>query len=384
MSTAAQLVSHDDRTLFEKAWVQGIATGVIDSDVSARITRDGARAMRQYACLMGSDYLRPDLERAMRTMLGLINLHLEYESGNDVDRAARSIAVNGIGYHTRGAARHMKAAGYDERSIVTQHAYMDIASFRALIAENENALRRMSAAIWSLDVIGYGDDIDLADASQAICTALLFIIFRPGATWSGDMAGFETMLKAVRAKAKGRTPKVPAGVPDEYRATLEDEWSRHGKTIMRLVLDKTIKLHQLSSHARITELLLVPGTASLSDIDDAASMVTSHWKQLTGGSDDEDVLMTVMLSGVVFEKTKRTLTTAEAKTIAAGIHTPPPEARLQAWLNENAPHAFQSGLVDLWNHFWSEAEMISPDSEARRLAYVKEWVKVGRTVKKAA
>ncbi|MEI7678183.1 MAG: hypothetical protein WCK07_02200, partial [Betaproteobacteria bacterium] len=115
MSTAAQLVSHDDRTLFEKAWVQGIATGVIDSDVSARITRDGAKAMRQYACLMGSDYLRPDLERAMRTMLGLINLHLEYETGNDVDRAARSIAVNGIGYHTRGAARHMKAAGYDER-----------------------------------------------------------------------------------------------------------------------------------------------------------------------------------------------------------------------------------------------------------------------------
>ena len=111
-------------------------------------------------------------------------------------------------------------------------------------------------------------------------------------------------------------------------------------------------------------------------------MVTSHWKQLTGGSDDEDVLMTVMLSGVVFEKTKRTLTAAEAKTIAAGIHSPPPEARLQAWLNENAPHAFQSGLVDLWNHFWSEAAMISPDTEARRLAYVKEWVKVGRAVKK--
>ncbi len=382
MSTAAQLVGHDDRTLFEKAWARGIATGVIDSDVSARITRDGTKAMRQFACLMGSDHLRPDLERAMRAILGLINLHLEYETGNDVDRAARSIAGNGIGHHTRGAARHMKAAGYDERSISTRHAYMDYASFRALIAENENALQRMSAAIWSLDVIGYGDDIDPVCASQAICTALLFMIFLPGATWAGDMAGFETLLKAVRTKAKGRTPKVPAGVPDEYRATLEDEWTRHGKTIMRTILDKTVKLHQLTSHDRIAELLLVPGMASLSDIDDAASMVTSHWNQLTGGSNDEDVLMTVMLTGVVFEKTKRTLTTAEAKTLAAGIHIRPPEARLQAWLNENAVHAFQAGLVELWNHFWSEAGMISPDTEVRRIAFVKQWAKVGRTVKK--
>jgi len=92
--------------------------------------------------------------------------------------------------------------------------------------------------------------------------------------------------------------------------------------------------------------------------------------------------MTVMLTGVVFEKTKRTLTTAEAKTLAAGIHIRPPEARLQAWLNENAVHAFQAGLVELWNHFWSEAGMISPDTEVRRVAFVKQWAKVGRAVKK--
>ncbi len=372
----SRLVDHDDRTLFEKAWLQGIASGVIDSEVSERVARDGAKAIRQFASILGSDHLRIDLERAMRSMLALINLNLEYETGHDVGKAARSIAVNGIGHHTREAARHMKAAGYDVRGIVTDRAFMDFHSYQSMIGESEKSVKRLEAAQWALAAIGYTESVDSVHASLAMRTALLFMIFKPKTQWSGDMAGFETMLKAVRAKAKIKKVTVPKVVPEAFKLLVQEECDLLDKKILEMILDENVEVHQLSSSHDLAALILTPGAAAYAE--SAEELYTSHWLKLSAGTYDEDVLVSLMLSGVFFEKSKRSLTVTEAKLIAEKLNEPPAKSGITAWLEMNAPHALQEGLLDLWQSFWEEANASYFGSQADRLEYVKAASRVGR------
>ena len=378
----SRLVSHDASTLFEKAWAYGIASGVIDNDVSERIARDGAKAILQFASLLGSDHLRIDLERAMRSMLALLNLNLEYEAGNDVRLAARSIAANGIGHHTREAARHMKAAGYDVRGIVTTRAHMDFESYVSLIDENEKSVKRVQAAQWALHAIGYAESIEPEYASLAIRTALLFMIFKPRAQWAGDMVGFEAMLQTVRSKARTKKASVPKDVPEALQSVVAEEWKLSSMKIFATILDEQREIHQLAASSELASLILTPGAAAPSF--SAEEMCTSHWLKLSGGTHDEDVLLSLMLSGVFFEKARRSLTLTEAKAIADKIAAPPSVAGVTAWLELNAPHPFWEDLIGLWQHFWEEADSLHFGSQEERLEYVKTSIRVGRNRKQAS
>ena len=375
----SRLVDHDARTVFEKAWLHGIASGVIDSDISTRVARDGARAIRQFASVLGSDHLRIDLERAMRSMLALINLNLEYETGQDAGKAARSIAVNGIGHHTREAARHMKAAGYDVRGIVTDRAFMEFDGYQTMIGESEKSVKRVEVAQWALSAIGYTDSVDAVNASLAIRTALLFMVFKPKTQWLGDMAGFETMLKAVRAKAKIKKVTTPKFVPEDLQLLVAEECVLLEKKILELILDDHIEVHQLASSHDLAALILTPGAAAFGQR--AEELYTSHWLKLTAGADDEDVLVSLMLSGVFFEKARRSLTVAEAKLVAEKLDEMPAKSGITGWLEDNAPYPLQEGLLDLWQSFWLEANASYFASPAERLAYVKAASRVGRTRK---
>ncbi len=375
----SRLVGHDARTPFEKAWLHGIASGIIDSDVSERVARDGGKAIRQFASVLGSDHLRIDLERALRSMLALINLNLEYETGNDAGKAARSIAVNGIGHHTREAARHMKAAGYDVRGIVTERAFMGFHSYQTMIRESENAVKRLEAAQWALAAIGYSASVDAVHASLGIRTALLFMIFKPNTQWAGDMAGFESMLRTVRAKAKSKKVTVPTFVPEDLERVVAEECAFLTQKIFEMILDDSLEIHQLASSYDLAALILAPGAAAFAD--SAEELYTSHWVKLSGGADDEDVLLSLMLSGVFFEKAKRALTVAQAKLIAEKLNQPPAESGVVAWLQSNAPHALQEDLLGLWQHFWEEANALHFGSQADRLDYVKASTRVGRVRK---
>lgn len=380
------LVQHDARTLFEKAWAHGVATGLIDAEVSARVTKDGAKGIRKIASVLGSDHLRPDLERAMRSMLALINLNLEFESGADVDQAARSIAKNGILYHTRGASQRLKLCGFDEQSIVVQHAFAGFARFCQQINEREQRLNGLAAARWALKAIGYPGDIVPEEADAAICTAMLFMIYQPGKQWADDMPGFESMLEAVRKHPGKAQQKLPAIIPAEHLAAISSAWLRGSKKILDAIKEKSVTIHNLASASVeggvLTGLLLAPGGALMSEINNVADIVTTHWTRLTKGRSDDEALLALMLTGLLCSSVKTHLTSADAKAIAIRIHEPPTDDQLDVWLDANAPHGLQSGLKELWRDFWVEANHIHPDSESRRLAYIKKWVAVGRPSKR--
>ena len=102
------LAHHDPRTLFERAWSDGLRSGLITDARREELIREATRAIRKIASVLGSEFLRDDLERAMRSMLGLVNLNLEKLTRGDVEAAARSLAEDGLVFHTRGASQAIK------------------------------------------------------------------------------------------------------------------------------------------------------------------------------------------------------------------------------------------------------------------------------------
>ena len=102
------IARHDARTLFERAWQHATRAGLIDAERREVLVAEGNRAIRRIANVLGTESLRDDLERAMRSMLGLVNLHLHRVSGGDVAAAARSLAAHGLLFHTKGASTAIK------------------------------------------------------------------------------------------------------------------------------------------------------------------------------------------------------------------------------------------------------------------------------------
>jgi hypothetical protein len=368
------LATRDGRTLFERAWAHGIDSGVITEERRDAVLHEGTRAIRRIAGIIGSEYLRADLERAMRAMLGLVNLHLEKVSRGDLAVATRSIADKGLLFHTRGASQAIKRvlaaeAGLNpdeldpgtlarfELAVVSQWASTPFADFaRREQGADEVRRRREAAAAIARLLRGQTPDPH-QDPDQVIMTALLILAYEKQQIWIADAKGFEKLLGKVR-KAPARFATLPAGVPPAHRPVIEAVWTTNARTVLALITDARVPLHQLVAGDpgtnRLQDLLVLPD-GSLEDIDGHGDAMTSHWKKVTRGTADESRLLLVMLQGVMGFTAKPPLGWRAAETLLrTTLAEPPPEQPLTAWLDANAPHQYHSGLIDLWRDFWEE------------------------------
>jgi hypothetical protein len=82
---------HDARPFFEKALHHGVQHGLINSAKLDAIRADAPKGMVQIARYFGSEYLRPELEKARARLVNLVSLSLEHSSGGDLRRAAEAL-----------------------------------------------------------------------------------------------------------------------------------------------------------------------------------------------------------------------------------------------------------------------------------------------------
>ena len=89
-SPAASLaVSHfDARPFFEKALSYGHQHGLIDAARLEAMAQEAPKGMVQIARYFGSEFLRPELEKARERLVNMISLHLEDSTRGDVHAAA--------------------------------------------------------------------------------------------------------------------------------------------------------------------------------------------------------------------------------------------------------------------------------------------------------
>lgn len=379
-----QLAHRDSRTLFERAWSHGTRTGIIDAARGEELLAEGTRAIRKIAGILGTEHLRSDLERAMRSMLGLLNLHLERVSGGDVDKAAQSIAENGLLFHTRGASRAIKrvlaavdqrdpdALGPDEQRryeeiVVTEWPGRSLAYLleRERGARRERALRDAARAM--VRALGGGPMLDESDPEPVIMTALLVLAYQPTKAWVRDVRGFEGLLAALR-KAPARLGRIPPGIPDAHRGVIEEVWAAKVAIIKSLVVDSKLPLHVLAAGGPdVNPLhghLELPDDA-LEDVDGHGMATTTHWEKLSKGTSDESRLLLLMLQGVagVTDKPPFSLK-AVARLLGSSLRDEPDELLLEDWLTANVPHQRQADLVELWEDFWDERDALASEDPA--------------------
>jgi len=380
----SRIAHHDARTLFGRAWAYGIRTGIITDARREALVQEGTKAIRRIATVLGTDSLRGDLERAMRSMLGLIDLHLHKVSMGDVDMAAHSLADNGLLFHTRGASRALKRMlaiehGVDadeldalpprrfEEEVVTECAtapHEEIVE-RELYAE---ALLRMRVAAASICRLLDGEPPDdYHEPEQIVMTALLTLAFGHR-RWIDDRRGFEALLGQLRADPS-RLDALPPGLPPECRAMAEDVREIWAPRLVATVTDPKTPLHRLISGDPLTNplhaWLVLPGDA-IGEVDDLDEQVSSHWQALTNGTRDEAQLLWVLLQGVHGIGTKPPLAwKATEALLRTTLGAPLPANAVQDWLDANAPHTYHAGLLTLWEDFRDElSDLLDDDGSA--------------------
>ena len=378
------LAHRDSRSLFERAWSHGMRTGAIGAQRREELLAEGTRAIRKIADILGSEHLRGDLERAMRSMLGLLNIHLERVSGGDVEQAARSIAEHGLLFHTRGASRAIKRvlAAVDQRDpealnpdqqrryeeiVVTEWPgrSLDYLLERERGARQERATREAARAL--VRALGGAPGLDDSEPEPVIMTGLLVLAYQANKAWIRDVRGFEGLLAAVR-KSPARLGRIPPGIPEAHRPAIEAVWAANAAIIRARVVDSKLPLHVLAAGGPDVNPLhghLELPDAALEEVEGHGMATTTHWEKLTKGTSDEARLLLVLLQGVagVTDKPPFSLK-AVARLLDTGLREKPADSLLADWLTANVPHRRQSDLLELWEAFWEEREVLSSQDPA--------------------
>ena len=84
----------DASPFFEKVFFFGVQHGILDQAKLDSIQNDAPKGMVQIARYFGSEFLRPELEKARDRIINLVSMNLEHESGGDLAVAAKILREN--------------------------------------------------------------------------------------------------------------------------------------------------------------------------------------------------------------------------------------------------------------------------------------------------
>ena len=227
---------HDSRTFFEKALAHGLQHGILDAATLDAIHAEAPKGMVQIARYFGSEFLRPELEKARARMVNLISLHLQEASHGDLAEAAQLLRDHSMLSRSKAGSdmlrqllalpdsTHFALGGSDEAQtpLLARWSLRSHADYRMEFERRSHIAQTVGAALWLAARFGLdAEDLEEAgtDAESVIRTALLWRALAPRSTqWPTAPALRKALLarqKKPAAKAGGaavKTAKKPAGV----------------------------------------------------------------------------------------------------------------------------------------------------------------------------
>ena len=376
-SVLANVSVYDARPFFEKALQHGVQHNIISAEKLDQICTDAPKGMVQIARYFGTEFLRPDLEKAKDRMVNLVSLYLENTYGGDVQQAAAALSEHSFLSRSKGGSDLLKAMiampqnshfGMNERSGFTDEnvpqlakwALCSLADYQAELAKREQVALVIDAALWMADALGLdADDLEEAgkDAEAVIRTALLITATR--GTKLPDWVGFERMVLALRKKYGANSVdfniSLPKNLPPEFRPVVE--------TARQSVLRDATKLLDASLPARklFDQTPAFMGRYfwledGLSEVDHHDRSTFGAWEKFTGGNSDDGSLLTLFFCLAAHAAPKTLLTEKSAATLVRKVKKASfkPEAALD-YIAAHAPAQYQNDYAQLWTNFVDEA-----------------------------
>lgn len=412
-SALHSLAPFDSRSFFEKALAHGLAHGLIDTAKLDAIALEAPKGMVQIARYFGSEFLRPELEKARERLVNLVSLALEIHSDGDMHQAAVALREHSLLSRSKAGADLLKALiampqsshfGMQERGGFTDEhipqlakwSLRSAADYRAELVKRQQVANVVDAALHLAEALGTDrDELDDSgrDAEAVIRTALLALSL--GHTQMPDWVAFEKMVQQLRKKfttgrAIGRSTAKAAArkTVDAERRVAVDAATR--KTLgaaghsVAIPLPKGLpaRLHAAVDAVRLSvendlpkifesdlplRKLLDQTPAfmgryfwvedALSEVDHFERGVSAAWHKATGGHSDDSSLLTLFLC-VAAGAPHKTLLSAQGSTaLVRKLRKNGLQAQAaQAFITDHAPDTHRADYLEMWQAFLQDLE----------------------------
>ena len=375
----------DARPFFEKALVYGVQNGILDADRLEAMRNDAPKGMVQIARYFGTEFLRPELDKARDRMVNLVSLYLEYSSDGDRRRAAESLRDHSFLSHSKGGSDMLKALiampqnshfGMHESAeftaeqipLLAKWSLRSLPEYQAELALRSQIALLVDAAIWFAEALGQDvSDLEEAgkDAEAIIRTGLLTL----GARRKDmpDWVAFEKLIMALRKKhvvsdrAQSGAPSsfsgitLPKGLPEPYRDIVESI-RQSVLTDLPKILDPGLTSRKLFDQTPTFMGRYFWREDALNEVDHFERTASATWDKATGGHGDESSLLTLFLCLAAGSTPKTILTEKAAAALVRKIRKTGLQAELpQQFIFNHAPQNYQGDYLDLWGSFVDEA-----------------------------
>jgi hypothetical protein len=385
-ASVAQAVSlFDARPFFEKALAYGLQHGIITSAKLDAIQKEAPKGMVQIARYFGSEFLRPELERARERIINLVSLNLELGSAGDLRQAAETLRDNTFLSRSKGASDMLKAlivmpqsshfgmqefsgkgesSGFSDDHIpqLAKWTLRSLADYQAELAKRGQVAVLVKAAQWFADQLDLdADELEDCgrDAEAVIRTGLLALA--TGQSAFPDWIAFQKMMAAQKKKAAvskkgGYNLLLPKNLPTEFKGVVEDV----RKTVvsdMPKILESTLSARKLFDQTPAFMGRYFWLEDALSQVDDFDRAASAAWNKATGGHMDDGSLLTLFLCVASGSAHKTLLTSKSATSLVRKIRKTGLKPELVApYILGNAPAHYQSGYVQMWQDFLDDAQ----------------------------
>ena len=374
-SAPSSIAVFDGRPFFEKALKFGVQHGILDSAKLAAIQTDAPKGMVQIARYFGSEFLRPELEKAKDRIVNLVSLNLEISSGGDLRKAAEVLRDHSFMSRSKASSDMLKAlivmpqnshfgmnehGGFTDKHIplLAKWSLCSVADYQAELAKRQQVAHIMGAAIWMADQLGlHADDLEEAgcDAEAVIRTALLAAATKHKEM--PDWVAFQKIIATLRKPSATKTINLaaPKNLPAEFKAAVE-QVRQSVEADLSKILDSAITCQKLFNQtpAFVGRYFWVED--GLSEVDHFDRQTSAAWSKATGGHSDDSSLLTLFLCIAAGGTGKTLLTEKTAATLIRKIRKSGVQPELAtAFIQANAPAEHQDDYIDLWESFIEDA-----------------------------
>ena len=372
----------DARPFFEKAVAHGVQHGIIDQAKLDAICQDAPKGMVQIARYFGTEFLRPELEKARDRMVNLVSLYLEHTSGGDLNLAADSLRDNSFLSRSKGGSDMLKAliampqnshfgmnegTGFtdDHIPLLAKWSLRTLPEYQAELAQRQQATLLVDAATWMAETLGLNaEELEEAgkDAEAVIRTALLARLARR--TEMPDWVAFEKLVVALRKKylqaADTSAPAMDISVPKDLPPPFAPVVERVCQSVLEdlpKILDAKLPVRKLFDQTPAFMGRYFWLEDAVSEVDHFDRSASAAWNKATGGHGDDGSLLTLFLCVAAGSPPKTVLTERTAATLVRKIRKSGlnPASAYQ-YIADHAPQHYQSDYTQLWEAFVQEAQ----------------------------
>ena len=389
------LALHDARSFFERALAHGVNHGILGAEKLAALHAEAPKGMVQIARYFGSEFLRPELERARERIVNFVSLHLQDASGGDLAQAAQLLATHSLLSRSKAGtdmlralialpeSTHFGMQGQDEAqvSLLALWSLRSYAQYREELARRSRIGEVVQAALWIASHYQLDDEAleeGGADAEGVLRTALALHALAPRSTEWPSAATFQKLLAARRKAGKAVVGAdalaVPKGLPPALHAVVDAQ-----KPVVLADLQKLLdparplapQLRPMTALRHRYFLLEDPlgevdeylrAAASLAGDEAPPAAASKTWQRATLGEQDEAALLTLFLCLATGTPKKTLLPEKAAKTLVRKLRSKGWQPELaDAFIREHAPEVHRADYRALWQGFVSEARATLQD-----------------------